>query len=411
MRDHVGVNLSVSSIDDLSKRVLAAAAEHAKHFPGEATGRQPVHTVYVPADRFAPSTPADFGAEALRLLQNHTPGAGSFGAAFGIEPDLAATVRERVVAKLTAEPVEDMRIDFEDGYGIRPDAEEDAHVDQVVEAVAAAYEVRGLPHFWGLRVKSFTDGGHERSMRTVDGFLTSLRDRLGRLPGGFVLTFPKVVMPEQVAVFAEYLTRLEAALGLPAGLLQFEVQIETTQAIIGHRGEVGLHAIVEAAAGRLTAAHFGVFDYTAAVGLPPEEQRLDHPACDFARNVMQVSLAGTGIRISDGSTNVVPRSDSAEDVSGTWATHAAQVRHSLLNGIYQGWDLHPAHLASRYAVVHGFHLTGVEEAIGRVRAWHQGTQGEAGVLDEPATIRALTARLQRAVDCGALDESAVPRPR
>jgi citrate lyase beta subunit len=411
MRDHVGVNLSVSSIDDLSKRVLAAAAEHAKHFPGEATGRQPVHTVYVPADRFAPSTPADFGAEALRLLQNHTPGAGSFGAAFGIEPDLATTVRERVVAKLTAEPVEDMRIDFEDGYGIRPDAEEDAHVDQVVEAVAAAYEVRGLPHFWGLRVKSFTDGGHERSMRTVDGFLTSLRDRLGRLPGGFVLTFPKVVMPEQVAVFAEYLTRLEAALGLPAGLLQFEVQIETTQAIIGHRGEVGLHAIVEAAAGRLTAAHFGVFDYTAAVGLPPEEQRLDHPACDFARNVMQVSLAGTGIRISDGSTNVVPRSDSAEDVSGTWATHAAQVRHSLLNGIYQGWDLHPAHLASRYAVVHGFHLTGVEEAIGRVRAWHQGTQGEAGVLDEPATIRALTARLQRAVDCGALDESAVPRPR
>ncbi|HEV7931646.1 MAG TPA: aldolase, partial [Actinomadura sp.] len=86
------MNLSVSSIEDLSKRVLATAAEHGKHFPGETAGRQPVHSVYVPADRFAPSTPADFGAEALRLLQNHTPGAGSFGAAFGIEPDLAATV-------------------------------------------------------------------------------------------------------------------------------------------------------------------------------------------------------------------------------------------------------------------------------------------------------------------------------
>jgi citrate lyase beta subunit len=410
MRDHIGVNLSVSSIEDLSKRVLATAAEHGKHFPGETAGRQPVHTVYVPADRFAPSTPADFGAEALRLLQNHTPGAGSFGAAFGIEPDLAATVRERVTAKLAAEPIEDLRIDFEDGYGTRPDAEEDAHVDQVVEAVAAAYEVKGLPHFWGLRVKSFTDGGHERSMRTVDGFLTSLRDRLGRLPGGFVLTFPKVVMAEQVAVFAEYLTRLESALGLPTGILQFEVQIETTEAIIDHRGEVGLHAIVEAAAGRLTAAHFGVFDYTAALGLPPEEQRLDHPACDFARNVMQVSLAGTGIRISDGSTNAVPRSDSAEDVSGTWATHAGHVRHSLLNGIYQGWDLHPAHLASRYAVVYAFHLTGIEEAIGRVRAWQENTQSRGGVLDEPATIKALTARLQRAVDCGALDASAVPQP-
>ncbi|MCW2898178.1 MAG: HpcH/HpaI aldolase [Streptosporangiaceae bacterium] len=411
MRDHIGVNLSVSSIDDLSKRVLAAAAEHDKHFPGPAAGRQQVHTVYVPADRYSATTPADFGAEALRLLSNHTPGVGSFGAAFGLDPDIAGTVRERVTAKLAAEPIEDLRIDFEDGYGVRPDDEEDAHVDQVVEAVAAAYEAKVLPHFWGLRVKSFTDGGHERSMRTLDGFLTSLRDRLGRLPGGFVITFPKTVMPEQVTIFTDYLARLESALGLPDGILQFEVQIETTEAIINHRGDLGLRAIVDAAAGRLTGAHFGVFDYTAAAGLPPEEQRLDHPACDFARHVMQVSLAGTGIRMSDGSTNAVPRSDSAEDVSGTWATHAAHVRHSLQNGVYQGWDLHPAHLPSRYAVVYAFHLTGAEDAIGRVRAWQEHTQSQRGVLDEPATIKALTARLQRAVDCGALDASAVPQPR
>jgi citrate lyase beta subunit len=409
MRDHIGVNLSVSSIDDLSKRVLAAAAEHGRLFPGPAPGRQPVHTVYVPADRFAPSTPADFGAEALRLLGNHTPGAGSFGAAFGIEPDIAATVRERVAAKLAVEPIEDLRIDFEDGYGVRSDAEEDAHVDQVVEAVAAAYEVKSLPHFWGLRVKSFTDGGHERSMRTLDGFLTSLRDRLGRLPGGFVITFPKTVMPEQVAIFADYLTRLESALGLPVGILQFEVQIETTEAIVNHRGELGLRPIIEAAAGRLTGAHFGVFDYTAAIGLPPDEQRLDHPVCDFARHVVQVGLAGTGIRLSDGASNAVPRSDSAEDVSGTWATHAAHVRHSLRHGFYQGWDMHPAHLPSRYAVVYAFHLTDVEDVIARLRAWREHTQAQTGVLDEPATIKALTARLQRAVDCGALDPSEVPQ--
>ncbi|MGH3387399.1 MAG: DUF6986 family protein, partial [Actinomadura sp.] len=125
MRDHTKVNLSVSSIDDLSKRVVATSAEHGKHFPGPATGRQAVHTVYVPADRFSPSTPADFGAEALRLLNNHTPGVGSFGAAFDIQPDIAGTVRERVTAKLTSEPIEDLRIDFEDGYGVRSDAEED----------------------------------------------------------------------------------------------------------------------------------------------------------------------------------------------------------------------------------------------------------------------------------------------
>ncbi|MBC6462480.1 DUF6986 family protein [Actinomadura sp. HBU206391] len=401
------MNLSVSSIDDLSKRVLAAAAEHTRHFPDPSPGRQPLHTVYVPADRFGPSTPQDFGAEALRLINNHTPGVGSFGAAFGIQPDLAGTVRERVAAKLATEPIEDLRIDFEDGYGVRSEAEEDAHVDQVVEAVAVAYELKTLPHFWGLRVKSFTDGGHERSMRTLDGFLTSLRDRLGRLPGGFVITFPKTVMPEQVAIFADYLTRLESALGLPVGVLQFEVQIETAEAVVNHRGELGLRPILEAAAGRLTGAHFGVFDYTAAIGLPPDEQRLDHPACDFARNVMQVSLVGTGVRLSDGSTNAVPRSDSAEHVSGTWATHAEHVRHSLRNGFYQGWDLHPAHLPSRYAVVYAFHLTGIDEDLARVKAWREHSQRQGGVLEEPATVKALNARLRRAVDCGALESSAV----
>jgi citrate lyase beta subunit len=405
------VNLSVSSTDDLSERVLSASAEHAGHFPGAATGRQPVHTVYVPADRFSRTTAADFGAEALRLFNNHTPGAGSFGTAFGIDADIAGMVRQRVAAKLAGDPIEDLRIDFEDGYGSRSDAEEDGDVTQVVEAVAAAYQVKELPHFWGIRIKSFAEGGHERAMRTLDGFLTSLRDRLGRLPGGFVITFPKVVMPEHVAVFADYLSRLESALGLPGGILRFEVQIETTESIINHRGEIGLRAILDAAAGRLNAAHFGVFDYTAACGLPPDQQRLDHPACDFARNIMQVSLAGTGVRLSDGSTNVVPRNDGADEVNRTWAVHSAHVAHSLRHGFYQGWDLHPAHLPSRYAMVYAYHLDGVDEVIGRVRAWQEQAAGDGedhGMLDEPATIRALTDRLRRAVDCGALDESALP---
>ncbi|RFS85348.1 aldolase [Actinomadura spongiicola] len=403
------MNLSVSSYDDLSARIAAVRDEHGERRPGAAAdGRQPVHTVYVPADRFSRTTPADFGAEALRLLNTHAPGDGSFGAVFALGPELAGPVRERVAAKLATEPVEDVRIDFEDGYGTRSDAEEDAHVEQVVEAVAAAYQVKALPHYWGVRVKSFADGGHARSMRTLDGFLTTLRDRLGRLPGGFTITFPKVVTAEHVALFTEWLERLETSLGLPTGILRFEVQVETPQAVVDDGGRIGLRAIVDAAAGRLTAAHFGVYDYTAALGLPPHEQRLDHPACDFARHVMQVSLAGPGVRLSDGSTNVVPRNDGPDEVNATWATHAAHVRHSLRHGFYQGWDLHPAHLPSRYAAVYAFHLAGVDDVIGRVRAWHEQAAGGTGVLDEPATIRALTSRLRRAVDCGALDESVLP---
>ncbi|HXA62508.1 MAG TPA: aldolase, partial [Streptosporangiaceae bacterium] len=93
----------------------------------------------------------------------------------------------------------------------------------------------------------------------------------------------------------------------------------------------------------------------------------------------------------------------------TWHVHSAQVRHSLKNGFYQGWDMHPAHLPSRYATVYTFHLTDVDDVISRVHAWREQAAGKPnGVLDEPATIKALTARLQRAVDCGALDATSLP---
>jgi citrate lyase beta subunit len=406
--DHGVVNLSVSSIDDLSERVRAITAEHAARHPGADEGRQPVHTFYVPADRFSTTTPADLGAEALRLLEAHAPDAAAFGEVFGLSPELASQVRGRVAAKLAKEPVEDVRIDFEDGYGTRPDGEEDAHVAQAVEAVAQAYPVRALPHYWGLRVKSFADGGHERAMRTLDAFLTGLRDTLGRLPSGFVVTFPKVVMAEHAAVFADFCGRLEEALGLPAGRIRFEIQVETTEAIINDRGEIGLPALVAAAGGRLTAAHFGVFDYTAACGLPPGQQRLDHPACDFARHVMQVSLAGTGVRLADGATNVVPASEESGDVHHAWSEHARLVRHSLRHGFNQGWDVHASQLPGRYAAVYGWYLDGIDQAVERVIAWREQAAGKDGVLDEPATIKALEAHLRRAVDCGAVDEAALP---
>ncbi len=257
------MKLTLSSIDDLSARVEDARAEHDRRYPGDTSERQPVHTVYVPADRFAAATPADMGAEALRLLNTHAPDGAAMSSAFGIGQSLGDAVRERVAAKLAREPVEDLRIDFEDGYGLRDDEEEDAHVTRAVEEVAKAYEARRLPYYWGLRIKSFADGGHERGMRTLDGFLTGLAERLGKLPGGFVVTFPKIVAPEHVEVFAEFLGRFEEEIGLPANMLRFEVQIETPESI------TGLREIVDAAGPRLRAAHFGVFDYTAAAGPAP----------------------------------------------------------------------------------------------------------------------------------------------
>ncbi len=366
---------------------------------------QPLQTLYVPADRVTATTTVEFGAEALRLLDEHAPDTASFESAFGVDAAVAEQTRTRVHAKLERAPVEDLRVDFEDGYGARPGDEEDLHAEVTARAVRAALADGTAPPSFGLRVKSFADGAEERSLRTLDTFLTALTEGAD-LPDGFVVTFPKVTTVEHVAAFAAALERLEAGLGLAERFLRFEVQVETPRSVIGPDGSVAAPRILEAAGGRLTAMHFGVFDYTSALGLMPWEQRLDHPANDFARHALQVALAGTGVSISDGSSNVVPASDRTEDVQAAWGVHADHVRHSLRQGFYQGWDLHPAHLVSRYAAVYGWLLPHLDGAASRVRAWRRQVRAH-GVLDEPATVASLLRYLRFVVSSGAVDEAEV----
>jgi len=358
-------------------------------YPGAAPGRQPVHTVYVPADRFTAGTVAAWGAEALALVKAHLAGPGELAEVFGVPGGLAAAVHERVLRKLATEPVEDLRVDFEDGYGLRPDLE-DGHVEQAVEALAGMHAAGTLPRRWGPRVKSFADGDPRRSLRTLDGFVTEMVARTGELPEGFTVTFPKVLLESYLGQFAAFLERLEDGLGL-GRRLRFEVQVEAPQTVLFLRAELAGEF-----GGRLAAAHFGVFDYTAALGLPPHEQRLDHPACDHARQVMQTAFAGTGVELSDGSLAAYPASGSAPEVRALWRRHAELVRHSLAHGFYQGWDMHPSHLVSRFAAVYAFHLAHYDAYLERVRAWEERRAAGGGVMDEPATITAIVAALRRA---------------
>ena len=392
---------------DLLERADRAAAEHRRRFPADpGAADQPLETLYVPADRVTAATTVEFGAEALRLLDAHAADPASFEVAFGVDAAVAERTRARVRAKLERAPVEDLRVDFEDGYGARPDDEEDRHAEAAARAVQVSLGDGTAPPSFGLRVKSFADGAEGRSIRTLDTFLTTLVEAAGGLPDGFVVTFPKVVTPEHVAHCAEALERLEIGLGLAERALPFEVQVETPRSVIDPDGSVAAGRIMDAADGRLRAMHFGVFDYTAALGLMPWEQRLDHPANDFARHALQVALAGTGVRISDGSSNVAPASDRTDDVHAAWRVHADHVRHSLSDGFVQGWDLHPAQLASRYAAVYGWLLPHLDDATSRVRAWREGVAA-VGVLDEPATVTSLLRYLRFAVSSGAVDEAEV----
>src|SRR5439155_2827868 len=129
--------------------------------------------------------------------------------------------------------------------------------------------------------------------------------------------------------------------------------------------------------------------------------------CDFARHVMQVALAGTGLWLSDGATNIMPVG-SREAVHRAWRLHAEHGRHSLVTGFYQGWDLHPAQLVSRYAAVYAFFLEGLDAASDRLRnfvrkAAQATLVGE--VFDDAATGQGLLNYFLRATNCGAITES------
>jgi hypothetical protein len=403
-------SLSGELARSLGRRLDQVDAELARRYPGGDL-RQPVHTVYLPAPRFTADAARRHGDEALAALAAHAPDAAALAAALGLPDGLAEPVHQRVVAKLTRQPVEDLRIDFEDGYGTHPDADEDAAALAAAAEVARGLDAATLPPRIGLRIKPFEGPARARGIRTLDVFLTALLGASGgRLPAGFVVTFPKAMVPEQVTVLVEVLDALEQALGLDAGVLHCELQVETTQAILDQLGTVPLPQLVIAARGRCTALHFGTYDYTAACGLPPSEQHLAHPACDFARHVMQVATAGTGVLLSDGSSNLLPVGP-PETVRRAWRRHYELVRRSLAHGFHQGWDLHPAQLVSRYAAVFACYRERLPEVTARLAAVvADGPATE--VADEPATARMLAAWLARGLDCGAIDqdETGVGRP-
>ncbi len=397
-RKTVATSLGQDVHDEVGASLAEVDADLARRYPGDPGTRQPVHTVYVPADAYTADTVRTWGARALAALDEHAPDAASLAAVLGIPDELAEPVHERVRAKLEHEPVEDLRVDFEDGYGPRDDAEEDADAARAAELTAAACQDGTAPPYLGIRMKSLEAAVRERGIRTLDIFLTGLMDA-GGLPAGLVLTLPKVSSPEQVAAMARLAEEFEKARGLAHGRIGFEIQIETTQAVLGPDGTATVARMIDAAGGRATALHYGTYDYSAACGIGAAHQSLDHPAADHAKAVMQVAAAGTGVRLSDGSTNVLPVGPTGR-VHDAWRLHHRLVRRSLARGYYQGWDMHPGHLPTRYAAVYAFYREGLEQAAARLVAYTHRTGGD--VMDEPATARALSGYLLRGLDCGAV---------
>jgi citrate lyase beta subunit len=410
---------------DIVEPLRRANEQFSQHYPGETGRRQPVHTVYGGAHLFKSDSAQRLGSVARRSFEEFAPDAATFAKAIGVKEALAGTIYQRVTEKLQREPVEDFRIDFEDGYGNRPDAEEDGHAAAAAAEVAAGHRNNTLPPFIGIRIKPFNEELRARSFRTLDLFVSNLVEQNnGQLPDNFVVTLPKITIPEQVAALLALFQQLEKQTGLAEGSLKFEMMIETTQSIINHNGQLNLPLLLAAGEGRCVAAHFGTYDYTAGCNITAAHQHMLHPACDFAKHMMQVSFAGTGIWLSDGATNIMPvaphrraegesltkeqTDENREVVHRAWKLHYDHIQHSLVNAFYQGWDLHPAQLPTRYAAVYAFFLESLDAASERLKNFVEKAAKATlvgDVFDDAATGQGLLNYFLRAINCGAITEA------
>jgi citrate lyase beta subunit len=408
----------MSLVDDSAPELAAlrrASDAFAAHYPGEPRRRQPVHTLYGSAHRFEADTMQRLGQAALRTLTRYAPDAEELARGVGMSGD-APAVYARVRAKLQREPIEDFRIDFEDGFGARSDAEEDAAAISAGRALGRAGRAGIAPPFTGIRIKSLGDAAR-RACRTLDLFVGTLLDESGSLPPGFVVTLPKVNVPEQPQALARWLARLEDRHGLPPMSLRLEMMVETTQAFVGADGRSPLPGFLDACAGRCTGVHLGVYDFTASCEIAAAYQSMAHPMCELARGMMKLACGGRGVWLSDGSTNVLPvgphdgtdltpaqREENLAAVRHGWQLSYAHVRRSLEAGFYQGWDLHPAQLPARYAACFAFYREGFAQAAARLRRYaDKAAQGPSTIADEPATVQALSGYVRRALACGAID--------
>ena len=393
------------------------------------TWRQPVHTVYVPAhlmtgDNRDPQIARTWGDAALAALASYGSATG-LALELGVPEQDAATVGALTVAKLQREPVEDLRIDFEDGFTQRGvpledrDADEDARAAEAADILAdwldsdsrdskdTVGERPGYaPAFAGIRFKSFDPAVRDRGLRTLVIVLSGLAGRgvltkvLANDPRALRLTLPKVQHHSQVETFVEILEQLEESFGVPESTrIPFEVQVETPQAIVGVKGEAEPARILAAGQGRILSLHYGTYDYSASLGVDAAEQSMEHPVADHAKDVLQVATTAVGVELSDGSTNRIPVG-SPEQILDGWRIHHRLVTRHLRRAVRQGWDLHAHQLVTRHLATIAYFRASWEVSAERLRDYVAGD--ETRWMDEPATAKARSGYLLRAHACGAV---------
>ncbi len=380
--------------------------------------RHSVHSFYGGAHLFTAGTPDKLGKIALRYFQNYAPTPADLATSHGwtFDAETVERVHKRVAAKLETAAIEEYRIDFEDGFGDQDDATEDAEADRTAREITILTASTDRVPGFGIRIKPLERATAGRALRTLDIFLTALADDGAHPPPGFSITLPKVHVPVQVEVLADALAALESKLDFER--ITIELLAEDPRIFTGDPSEWGLAPFLRAGDQRVTSVHFGAYDYLSLHGVMARHQTLDHDAADLARGLVQLSLAGTGVELSDGATNVMPigphrsptgESEEAENrgvVIAAWREHAGKIERALRAGIFRGWDLHPGQLPARHATVQAFFLEVADEAAPRLKRFLENAgRGTvtSGTFDDAATISGLLQLFVRAAGSGALN--------
>ncbi len=448
------MNFSINETEkqSLLKELETANLAFQKVYPGDRPDRQPVHTIYGGANLFKSDTTDKIGEVALKNLLTNAPNFVVLAKVLKLDgfehlPDslediedltkrldamteaqrkkehawLSYSVYNKIIAKLKREGVEDFRIDFEDGFGNRPDDEEDATAVNAANELADGMANKTISPFIGIRIKPFTEDLKLRGVRTLDIFLTTLLEKTkGKLPDNFVVMLPKVTITQQVTTLIRLFEIIEKKHSLAPGTLKMETMVEATQIVMDEDGRNPLMKIVRASEGRLIAAHFGTYDYTASCGITAKYQTMAHSVCDFAHHVTKVALGSTGIWLSDGATNVMPigphrgddltfeqLNENRQAVHKGWQIAYGHTMHSLINGMYQGWDLNPAQVPMRYAATYNFFLSSIEDATNRLRIFVERAAISTltgDIFDDAATGQGLLNFFLKAMNCGAISE-------
>lgn len=348
---------------------------------------QPGYTLYGGAHLFGPATPEKMLQLARRWLKEY--------------PWLTETARRRVEQRLS-EPLEDFRIDFEDGYGARLSSEEDGHARLVAQALPQAEHYRRI----GIRLKPINRLWAPRVLRTLQLCV----GELSVWPRGFCLTLPKVEEVSQILWLLQELPAIEGQ----RGPLPLEIMIESPQ------GLRNVSALVEAAGSRCRGVHFGPFDFLASCQIPQAQRH--HPLNQQARGQLLLTLSGRGVELADGPTTQLPLPihrnplpaqipENQKSVRQAWELHRDEVLQARKQGFRQGWLLHPAQLISHYSALLQESEAIWPQALERLRLYlDEGGKARASgsEFDDRATARMWVQAVAQAVDLGLIQESQLP---